>query len=55
MLVVSIEDRPGELGGIARQLAKASVNINLLYLTAGMELVIGVDDFEKAQSALSGS
>ena len=54
VLVVSIEDRPGELGGIARQLAKAGVNINLLYLTAGMELVIGVDDFEKAQSTLSG-
>lgn len=55
VLVVSIEDRPGELGGIARQLAKASVNINLLYLTAGMDLVIGVDDFEKARCALSGS
>ncbi len=54
VLVISIVDRPGELGGIARQLAKANVNINLLYLTAGMELVIGVDDFEKAQVTLSG-
>lgn len=55
VLVISIVDRPGELGGIARQLAKANVNINLLYLTAGMDLVIGVDDFETAQSTLSGS
>ncbi len=55
VLVISIEDRPGELGGIARQLAKADVNINLLYLTANIDLVIGVDDFEKAKSALKGS
>lgn len=53
VLVVSIEDRPGELGGIARKLAKADLNINLLYLTASMDLVIGVDDFEKAQTILS--
>ena len=52
VLVVNIVDRPGELGNIARTLANAGVNIDLLYLTAGMDLVIGVDDLEKAQSAL---
>jgi hypothetical protein len=52
VLVVDIVDRPGELGNIARNLANAGVNIDLLYLTAGMDLVIGVDDLQKAQSAL---
>ena len=52
VLVVNIVDRPGELGNIARKLANAGINLDLLYLTANMDLVIGVDDLEKAQSAL---
>ena len=52
VLVVDIIDRPGELGNIARSLANAGVSLDLLYLTAGMDLVIGVDDLEKAKSAL---
>lgn len=54
VLVVDVVDRPGELGGIARRLASAGVNLNLLYLTASMDLVIGVDDFEKGRAALEG-
>lgn len=53
VLVLSIEDKPGELGGIARKLAEADVNINLLYLTASMDLVIGVDHIEHAREALN--
>jgi hypothetical protein len=52
VLVVDIVDRPGELGGIARRLATAGINLNLLYLTASMDLVIGVDDLEGARAAL---
>ncbi len=52
VLVVNIVDRPGELGDIARRLADAGINLDLLYLTANMDLVIGVDDLEKAQAAL---
>jgi hypothetical protein len=52
VLVVDIVDRPGELGGIARRLASAEINLNLLYLTASMDLVIGVDNLEGAQAAL---
>ena len=52
VLVVNIVDQPGELGDIARKLANAGVNLDLLYLTANMDLVIGVDDLEKAKSAL---
>ncbi|MEE9512782.1 MAG: hypothetical protein V3V46_01795 [Anaerolineales bacterium] len=52
VLVVNIVDQPGELGDIARKLANAGINLDLLYLTANMDLVIGVDDLEKAQEAL---
>jgi hypothetical protein len=50
---VDIIDRPGELGGIARRLADAGLNIDLLYLTAGMDLVIGVDSIEQAAELLN--
>jgi hypothetical protein len=52
VFVVDIINRPGELGGIARRLAAAGVNLHLLYLTAGMDLVIGVDDQKKARAVL---
>jgi hypothetical protein len=52
VLVKDIVDRPGELGGIARRLAEANINLELLYLTASMNLVIGVDDIEQGRRAL---
>lgn len=52
VFIVDIVDRPGELGGIARRLAAAGVNLHLLYLTANMDLVIGVDDLDSARAVL---
>jgi hypothetical protein len=52
VLMKDIVDRPGELGGIARRLAEANINLELLYLTASMALVIGVDDIDKARIVL---
>jgi hypothetical protein len=54
VLLVDVIDRPGELGGIARRLADAGINIELLYLTAGMDLVIGVEPIDKAAEILRG-
>jgi hypothetical protein len=48
VFVMSVEDRPGALGEIARKLADAEVNIELCYLATGTRLVLSVDDMEKA-------
>lgn len=52
VLVLDVEDRPSVLGNIARRLANAEVNIRLAYLATSTRLVIGVDNFEKAQAVL---
>ena len=52
VLVVDIEDRPGTLGELARSLAEASVNIELVYTTFGVKLVIATDDIDSARVAL---
>ena len=43
---------PGTGGKIARKIANAGVNINLMYFAALNRLIIGVDNLEKAKAAL---
>jgi hypothetical protein len=52
VLVVDAQDRPGELGRIARAIADAGVNITLAYVAAGTKVVIGADDVDKARGAV---
>jgi len=52
VLVVDMEDRPGTLGELARSLAEASVNIELVYTTFGVKLVIATDDIDSARAAV---
>jgi hypothetical protein len=52
VLILEIEDRPGALGGIARKLSDAGVNVEVAYLGTGMRLVLAVSDIEKARAAL---
>lgn len=52
VVIVDIDDHPGELGANARKLSEAGVNIELFYLSSGMKLVFVVDDAEKARGAL---
>jgi hypothetical protein len=40
------------LGEVARKLARAGVNLDLLYKATQTRLVIGADDLEKARAAL---
>ncbi len=52
VLVLDIKDRPGELGEIARKFADNGVNIELAYLATKNTLIVGVDNIQKAQSAV---
>jgi len=52
VLVLEIEDRPGVAGNITRRIAKAGVNIDLMYLATNNRMVIGVDDIDKARAAI---
>jgi hypothetical protein len=54
VLVVDVSDRPGSLGELAREMAEAGVNIELLYTTfGGVKVVIATDDMDNAIGALS--
>jgi len=54
VLVADMEDRPGALGELARQLAEANINVELAYTTfGGVKIVIASDDLASARSALA--
>lgn len=48
----NIVGKPGTGGNLARKLGNAGVNIDLIYFAENNKLVIGVDNLEKATSAL---
>jgi hypothetical protein len=53
VLVIDVNDRPGTLGGLARALGDANVNIELAYTTfGGIKLVVASDDLDSARAAL---
>lgn len=53
VLVIDVADQPGTLGGLARALGEANVNIELAYTTfGGIKLVIATDDTDSARQAL---
>jgi hypothetical protein len=53
VLIVDLEDRPGALGEVARRVAEAGVEVDLLYLATRTRLVLGVDDLPAAGAALA--
>jgi hypothetical protein len=52
VLVVELEDRPGALADVARRIADAGVDVDLVYLATRTRLVFGVDDLDAAGAAL---
>lgn len=52
VLLYEAPDQPGMLGDVARRIAEAGVNIELLYKATQTQLVIGVDDLQTAKAAL---
>ncbi len=53
VLVIDVEDRPGELGQLARRLADAGLNIDVMYLATRTRVVVGVNDPDRARAVLS--
>lgn len=54
VVVVQAQDRPGELADLAKRVADAGVNIDLLYVATGSRVVFGSDDFDGLSAALEG-
>ena len=52
VMVLEVDDRPGEFGRICRRIAEAAVNVDLCYAATNTRLVIGADDLDKARAAV---
>ena len=53
VVVVDVEDRPGVLADLTRKVAKAGVNLDLVYVATRNRLVFGAADLEGLRSVLS--
>jgi len=53
VVITSVKDKPGELGKISQELANAEVNIDFIYLGKNNQVVLGVDDIDKAREVLA--
>ena len=52
VVVLDLEDRPGELGRIARRVSEAGVNLQVFYLATATRVVLGADDVEALRHAV---
>lgn len=52
VVVVEVEDCPGVLADLTRRVAKAGVNLDLVYVATGNRVVFGSSDIEGLKAAL---
>jgi hypothetical protein len=52
VVVVDVEDRPGVLADLTRKIARAGVNLDLVYIATGNRVVFGADDVAALRAAL---
>jgi hypothetical protein len=52
VVVVDVEDRPGVLADLTRKIARAGVNLDLVYVATGNRIVFGAADLAALQAAL---
>jgi hypothetical protein len=52
VVVVEVEDRPGVLADLTRKVAKAGVNLDLVYVATRNRLVFGAPDLVGLRAAL---
>ena len=52
VVVVDVEDRPGMLADLTRKIARAGVNLDLVYVATQNRVVFGADDIPALREAL---
>ena len=52
VVVVDVEDRPGVLADLARKVARAGVNLDLVYIATQNRVVFGSDDVAALRAVL---
>jgi hypothetical protein len=52
VVVVEVEDRPGVLADLTRQIARAGVNLDLVYIATQNRIVFGADDLGALRAAV---
>ena len=55
VVVVDVEDRPGVLADLTRRIAKAGVDLELVYVATQNRVVFGAGDLAALRAALDGS
>lgn len=55
VVVVAVEDRPGALADLARKIAGAGVNLDLVYVATQNRVVFGADDLPALRAALDAA
>jgi hypothetical protein len=53
VVVVDVEDRPGVLADLTRKIAKAGVDLDLVYIATRNRVVFGAPDLEALKAALA--
>jgi hypothetical protein len=54
VVVVEVEDRPGVLADLTRKIARAGVNLDLVYVATRNRIVFGAPDLESLKRAIDG-
>jgi hypothetical protein len=52
VVVVDVEDRPGVLADLTRKIARAGVNLDLVYVATRNRVVFGAEDIDALKAAL---
>jgi hypothetical protein len=55
VVVIDVEDRPGVLADLTRKIAKAGVDLDLVYVATQNRVVFGARDLEALKAALDGA
>jgi hypothetical protein len=54
VVVVDVEDRPGVLADLTRKIARAGINLDLVYVATRSRVVFGASDISALRGAIEG-